>query len=307
MSFSTGIKEEIVKIRVKDAKQRLSLLSALTLTCGSLRLGKNPQLIYLSESQAVARLICSIAGSLYKLESVIELKEQEHRRLPLYAVRLGGEDIKKLLLDSGALGESGEGYHLAMSIPKRLIATEDRRKAFLRGCFLGSGSCNDPKRSYNLEIICKNETFATELCQMIEGFTLQPKLARRKGKSVLYVKDGDSVTGFLALIGSNVGAMDVENARAEKDVINYVNRRSNCDNANINKSAVASARQLQAILKIMGSSDVSKLPRPLLQAAQLRLSHPEATLGELAQMAGIQKSGMNHRLERLMKLAKELS
>lgn len=306
MSFSTQIKDELVRIRQRDPRLRLAQLAGLTFTCGTLRLGKNPAVVYQSESISVAKHISALATSMYELETTMELKQHEHRRMPIIVTTFKGEAAKKLLLHTGALSEDGEGIHLCTDVPQKRTSDDECRRAFFRGCFLGSGSCINPKRSYHLELVCKNENFAQHLCQMLNEFTIQAKCALRKGKAVVYIKDGDSVTGFLALIGANVATMEVENVRVEKEVRNYVNRASNCDNANMNKSATASAKQQQAILKIMGGMDITKLPRPLLQAAQLRLSHPEATLGELADMANIQKSGMNHRLDRLIKLAKEL-
>ncbi|MDO4543186.1 MAG: DNA-binding protein WhiA [Clostridia bacterium] len=306
MSFSSKVKEELLRIRLKDSRVRLSQLSGLVLSCGSLRLGGGAAIVCQTESLAVARHILSLASGLFKLDSALEMKEREHRRTPLMVLTLDGEDIKKLLLLSGAISEDGEGLHFRSGVPTKLISTDECRRAFLRGCFLGSGSCTNPKRSYHLEMVCKNEAFAEELCALINEFTLNAKSAQRKNRAIVYLKDGDDVMGFLACVGANVGAMELESVRVEKEVRNYLNRTSNCENANMDKAAAASARQMQAIRKIMDRADISKLPRSLIQAAQLRLNHPEATIGDLATMAGIQKSGMNHRLDRLMKIAREL-
>lgn len=307
MSFSTQIKEEIIRTKQKEPNARLAQFSGLTLTCGSLRFGGRLALVLQTESLAVAKHITALATSLYKLDVEMELKEQEHRKRPLFVATLSGGEIKKLLIHTGVISTDKEGTTLFVSeIPKKRLLSEDCKRAFIRGCFLGSGSCVNPKRSYHMEIVCINEVFAEQLCDLLTEFTIQARWTVRKSKTVVYVKDGDGVTGFLALIGANVGAMELENVRVEKEMRNYLNRTSNCENANMDKSALASARQYQAIMKIMGGMDISKLPRPLLQAAQLRLSHPEATLAELAKMANIQKSGMNHRLERLINIAKEL-
>lgn len=306
MSFSTQVKDEIIRIRHKDPRVRLSQLSGLTLSCGSLRLGSKPAVIYQTECLPVAKHIAALASSLFELDTQMELKSQEHRKQPLIVVTFSGADVKKLLLHTGALKEDAGGIHLGEDIPHRRISDEECKRAFIRGCFLGSGSCVNPKRSYHMEIICRSVAFAEQLQTLFDEFSLPSKTAVRKDRAIMYIKDGDSVMGFLALIGSNVGAMELENVRIEKEMRNYINRTSNCENANMDKSAHASAKQYQAIMQIMGGMDISKLPRPLLQAAQLRLSHPEATLAELAQMANIQKSGMNHRMDRLIKIAKEL-
>ncbi|MDO4565207.1 MAG: DNA-binding protein WhiA [Clostridia bacterium] len=306
MSFSTQIKDEIVRIKLRDQKTRLAQLSGLTLTCGTLRSGSTYAVVYQTESLAVAKHIDFLAGDLFDLDVTMELRERENRRTPLVAVNFGGADVKKLLLSTGAVKEGEELFRIETGIPAARIRGDECRRAFLRGCFLGCGSCVNPKRSYHLEFVCKNEEFAQGLCGILKKHTLSAGLTERKGRFIVYLKDGDSITGFFALIGANSAALQFENVRVEKEVRNLINRRSNCENANMDKSATASARQLAAISSIMSKADISKLPRPLIQAAQLRINHPEATLNELAKLAGIQKSGMNHRLERLMKIAREL-
>ncbi|MPM42838.1 putative sporulation transcription regulator WhiA [bioreactor metagenome] len=127
----------------------------------------------------------------------------------------------------------------------------------------------------------------------------------RKDRVIVYLK-GEEVAGFLALVGANAPALAFENVRAERDFRNYVNRTNNCDTANIGKTVNASTLQRQAIEIIEERMGLDRLPAPLYEAATLRMNHPEATLQELAEMAEIGKSGMNHRLERLIRIAREI-
>ena len=307
MSFSTVCKEELIKIRVRQPEQRLMQLSGLTLSAGGIRLAKTPVLFYRTESQSVAAHISAMAASLYRVDAQIAEKIVEHRKKPFYEVQLSGEQAAELMHDTGALVSGENGLSLMRDVPKPVFQDEEDARAFLRGCFLGSGSCVDPKRGYHLELIFRSESVAQSVMNLLHAFRLHAKTSVRKGeRQIVYLKEGDDVSGMLALIGANVAAMELENVRVEKDMRNYINRTSNCETANLDKQVVASIRQRAAIAAIDRHYGIHSLPASLQQAAQLRMSHPDATLQELADLAEIQKSGMYHRLERLMKLAEGL-
>ena len=304
MSFSSKAKEDLVRVRVRTKAARLAQLSGLTLTCGALYVGRGHGAAYTSETLAVGKEIVSLSASLYKLESVIELSERERRR-PLTLVTLSGTDAQRLLTDTGLLVPVEGGFRLGGAAPETLFSGEEAKRAFLRGAFLGSGSCADPHRGYHLEIVTRTQTLAAQICALIAPFGPAAKTMRRKERFVVYLK-GEDVSGFLALIGASASALEFENVRAERDFRNYVNRTTNCDTANIGKTVNASALQRRAIDLIEEHMGLSRLPAPLYEAAMLRLNHPDATLQELADMAEIGKSGMNHRLTRLVRIAREI-
>lgn len=308
MSFASRIKEEVVRQRVREPGQKLSQLAGLTFACGSLQLGRKMGLLYRTENEEVARHIASLASSLYKsLDIVVEKAEQQHRKTPLYTVNLTGEGLKELLLGTGVMGEDEEGsLVLQDGIPAKLIGGEEGTRAFVRGCFLGGGTCNDPRGEYHLELICPTETFAKNLVSLLEGFYLQCAMTLRRNRYVVYLKGGDDITGFLALIGSSGAALDLENVRAEKETRNYVNRTTNCEYANLDKLVAASLKQQQAVETIIRYGHFDKLPAALREAAELRLNYPDASLQELADLADIRKSGINHRLQRLIEYAEDL-
>lgn len=305
MSFSADIKEELCRIRVKNAGERRALLAGLTQTCASLRLSRTPEVFYQSESASVIRTIAQLTTSLYALEASSTIKEQEHRKTPLSVVTLSGADCKRLLVDTGVLHERDGGLSFIKQIPLGLVSDPVCRKAFLRGAFLGSGSCSAPSSGYHLEIVCRTRAFAEAIAAQIGSLGLIAKCIERKGRDIVYLKGGD-VAGFLALTGANAAALAFENARTERDFRNYINRTSNCETANIGKTVSAGLEQLNAIEVIERHTALSTLPAPVYEAAMLRLQHPDATLQELADLAEIGKSGMNHRLARLIRIAKEL-
>lgn len=304
MSFSSRAKEDLAKVKIRTRGARLSQLSGLTLTCGALYVGKGRGVTYATESLAVGKQILSLASSLYELETIIELSERKQRR-PLTLVTLVGADAERLLLETGLLVSEADGFRLGVSAPEALLISEEQKRAFLRGAFLGSGSCANPYRGYHLEIVTRNEELARQIASLISSGGPEAKLMTRKDRTIVYLK-GEEVAGFLALVGANAPALAFENVRAERDFRNYVNRTNNCDTANIGKTVNASALQRKAIEIIEERMGLSRLPAPLYEAATLRMNHPEATLQELAEMAEIGKSGMNHRLERLIRIAREI-
>ena len=304
MSFSSRAKEDLARIRIRTRGARLSQLSGLTLTCGALYVGRGRGITYASETLAVGKQILSLASSLYELESVIELSERKQRR-PLTVVTLLGADAERLLLDTGLLVSEADGFRMGGTAPQAVLESEEQRRAFLRGAFLGSGSCANPYRGYHLEIVARNEELARQIASLISAGGPEARIMPRKDRTIVYLK-GEDVAGFLALVGANAPALAFENVRAERDFRNYVNRTNNCDTANIGKTVNASALQRRAIEIIEEHMGLSRLPAPLFEAATLRMNHPEATLQELAEMAEIGKSGMNHRLERLIRIAREI-
>ena len=307
MSFSSVCKDELIRIRVKSPEQRLAQLSGMTFTAGGIRISRRPSLFYHTENPGTAKHIASIALSLYDLDAVVEEKIVEHRRKPIYEVTLSGKEIEKMMNDTGAMVRFETGFRLMTEIPACVFETEESKRAFLRGCYLGSGSCIDPKRGYHLELIFRARSVAETAAELIRSFYLPARISVRNGdRFIVYLKDGDDVSGMLALIGASSAALSLENVRVEKDVRNYVNRTTNCESANLDKQVNAAIRQQTAILAIDKQIGLGSLPASLQQAARLRVEHPDASVQELADLAEIQKSGMYHRLDRLMKIAEGL-
>ena len=304
MSFSSSAKEDLVKIRLRSDSCRLAQLAGLVHTCGALTIGRGRGVLFTTETLAVGKLIVSLATGLYTLEPTIELSERERRR-PLTLVSLLGDDAERMLADTGLLlSENGE-FRIGEIVPPQLLEGEECRRSFLRGAFLGSGSCANPYRGYHLEMITRSDAFADQLRTVMSAFGPEAKTMLRREKPVVYLK-GDDVSAFLALIGASNSALNFESARAERDFRNYVNRKTNCETANIDKTVNAATEQALAIELIEERMGLNRLPAPLYEAALLRLNHPEATLQELADLAEIGKSGMNHRLARLVRIAKEI-
>lgn len=303
MTFSSQVKNEIVRSRAKNEDCRKMEFYGTLFVSGCFYIAKNTGILIKTENEQVAKHVFALIKSQFSFDVVLEEKQQEHRKAILYEIRIFGPELIGHLKEIGYLQTDDSGMHIAESLP--LINQEDEEliKYFVRGCFLGAGSCSDPAESYSAEIICPTEPLALQIAEILNEYSLLAKVSERRQKYVVYMRDGDSVTGFLALIGSHSSALGVENVRAEKETRNYVNRATNCESANIEKVVTASLNQKAAIENIIAHGYYSSLSVALQQAADLRLEYPDATLNELADMANIKKSGMNHRLSRLIDIS----
>ena len=177
--------------------------------------------------------------------------------------------------------------------------------AFLRGVFLSCGIVTDPKKEYHLEFDVAYRTKCRDLSEMFEEFSAVPKMSDRNGMNMLYFKDSSHIEDILTVMGAQVSVMELIGEKILKDVRNNVNRKVNCDNANIRKTCVAASKQSEAIEKLIKSGKFEELPSELKELAKLRLENPEMTLSELgaALSEPISRSGVNHRLRKLMALA----
>lgn len=206
------------------------------------------------------------------------------------------------------------GFHpqdtLALHVNLPIVEEDCCKAAFLRGAFLAGGSVTDPGKGYHLEITTTHQSVARETFTLMEevmGF--YPKAASRGGGQVLYLKQSELISDCLTFLGAPVAAMGIMEARLEKELNNKVNRRCNCDDANTSKVVEAAQEQLAAIRMLRERGLLESLPQKLVQGAAAREENPEASLTELAAMMEppITKPAMNHRLKKLVELAKEVN
>ena len=168
-----------------------------------------------------------------------------------------------------------------------------------------NGTMTDPEEIYNLEMVFRHPWLANEVMRLLVQFEIPGKMTERKGRYVVYLRDGDDISDFLRVLGANRSLLHMEDIRVVKDVRNRVNRRVNCETANIHKTAASSVRQIEDIRTIEERDGLESLPDPLKEIALVRLEYPEATLSELGDLLDppVGKSGVNHRLRRLHEIA----
>ena len=216
-----------------------------------------------------------------------------------YIFGLTQEDKLRHIIDS--LGFSPR-QNMVLHINLGLLEEKCCRIALLRGAFLAGGSVTDPNKRYHLELATPHAQASRELATLLDEMGLTPKMATRAGNTVLYFKQSEQIEDLLTLMGAPVAAMELMNAKMEKDLRNQVNRRVNCDAANVEKSVDASRQQVESITRLMGSGRLSELSAQVQEVAVARILHPELSLSELAATFDppITKSCLNHRMRKLM-------
>lgn len=193
------------------------------------------------------------------------------------------------------------GSSLTLHVNLGVLEDECCRASFLRGAFLAGGSVTDPEKRYHLELTTSHQIVGRETYSLMLEMGFAPKDTMRNGNLVLYFKQSEAIEDFLTLLGAPLCAMSIMEAKVEKDLRNTVNRRVNCETANLTKVVDAAQEQLLAIRRL----DLDELPPKLRQTALLRLENPECTLSELAGMLDppITKSAINHRMRKLIALS----
>ena len=188
-----------------------------------------------------------------------------------------------------------------------LLEDECCRSAFLRGAFLSGGSITDPAKGYHLELATSHAQASREMQALLTDMGRRPKHVARGGYQVIYFKNSDQIEDILTVMGAPVAAMEIMNTKAEKELRNDVNRRVNCEAANLDKAVDAAQEQLEAIRRLYELDRVESLPDKLKETIILRETYPELTLSQLAQEFDppVTKSGLNHRLRKLIELSKQ--
>ncbi len=177
--------------------------------------------------------------------------------------------------------------------------------SFIRGAFLNGGSVSSPEKAYHLEFAAKSYDEAEFLLKLLGSYGYYSKIAARRSCVTVYMKECDAIAEILGFMGAGAGALEMYNVQAERELRNAINRQVNCETANAKKTAEAAARQLRAIRKLKKDGDFEKMPDTLKEIARLRTEHPDMSLKELGGLTSppVGRSGVNHRMERILRLA----
>lgn len=310
MNFSTYVKEELCRINVANQALKVSELAGIVRMDGTILIGaqKSVSLELISENASVAKLSYLWLKELFKTECTITIqRRQKLKKNNRYIVSVPNQrQMRSVLYSLGMMNE--EGMFFNFEIPDELIGRDDKRRAYLRGVFLGGGSISDPLKSYHLEIVTNSEIHAELVQQLIGLYGIEAKLSYRKENILVYLKESNQISDFLALIGAHEAMMEFENIRINKTMRNEVNRLVNCETANLNKSVNAAQKQIQLIKEIESSVGIDALPESLKSIALLRINNPESSLKELGELMKppIGKSGVNHRMRRIEAFAETI-
>ena len=307
MSFSGTVKEELSR-QISTARHcRIAETAALLSLCG--RFTADGALRMQTENSAVIRKYFTLVQKTFNIETEIAVREnRKMKKGHIYYVEIKDDAlIRTVLLGTKLSRKQNSGGTLVLN---NSLLTQQTccKRAFIRGAFLASGSISDPEKGYHFEIVCPDERKAGQLQELIRSFGIDAKVVVRKKSHVVYVKEGAQIVDILAVMEANVALMNLENIRILKEMRNTVNRKVNCEMANINKTVSAAVKQIEDIKLIEEKKGFQSLNDGLAEIAELRLQYPEATLKELGMMLNPQvgKSGVNHRLRKLSAIADEL-
>jgi len=312
MSFSSETKDALARVHLQHPECALAELVAALCLSGTVSLlgGGRMGMHVTTEHAPTARRLIRLMGQRFDVKP--ELRTQRRERLGgrnAYRLGLAGEEAVTVLTACGVLRRDGEGrFFLRPAIPKQALAKGCCRRAFLRGAFLAGGSLSNPEKEYHLEFVARDPRFGAALCALLAKFELGAKMVRRKAAVVVYLKEAEHIATLLNLIGAHGALLSLENVRIRKELRNNVNRVVNCDSANLGKTVDAASRQIEAIERIRDRAGFDRLPPVLRQVAEARLEHREASLQELGELLDppVGKSGVNHRLRRLIAYADKM-
>lgn len=312
MSFSSDVKEELSKDNNEPRHCAIAEMAAIISMCGTVLFDENNCVsikIY-TENVTVARKYFTLLKKTYNINTDVSIRRNSNlNKNRAYVLSVNDDEIARKILMACRLmhpfGVIEEDYSLTDGL---IIQRDCCKRAFIRGAFLAAGSVSDPVKTYHFEIVCLSEAKAVQLQMIMQTFDIHARVIQRKKYYVVYVKDSSQVVDLLNIMGAYSALMDMENVRIVKDMRNRVNRKVNCETANINKTVSAAVKQIEDIKYIQASAAFDELPEALREIADLRVQYPEATLAELGRMLDtpMGKSGVNHRLKKINLFAEEL-
>lgn len=284
MSFSSEVKTELAKHLGKSRHCQIAELAALIAFEGRIPAAE-------SENRLLMQKYQLLLAELFHIE---EIHTAEETRSVFSAVKMWNDAMGKAEPEDTVKG--------------LLIQQSCCKRAYIRGAFLAGGSISDPNKSYHFEIVCRSIPQAEQLRDVINSFDMDAKIVARKKYQVVYLKEGSQIVDILNIMEAHVALMNLENVRILKEMRNSVNRKVNCETANISKTVNAAVKQLADIEYIRETAGLSYLPENLKEMALLRLEYPDAPLAELGTYLNppVGKSGVNHRLRRISEMADSL-
>ncbi len=309
MSFSSEIKEEISKHTAGARHCQLAGMAAILQFQGMAEEtapGKY-RILLQSENEPAARKYFTLLRKAFNIDTVCwetgpELK-LDGRAYRIVTDR--AEEAAAILMAVRWLDEDGKLLSQEDTLRTTVTRNQCCKRSYLKDSFLCIGSMTDPSKSYQLEYVCQTEAQALFLRELMEDFEIHARSTKRKNSYVVYLKGGEEIVDLLNVMEAHVGLMKFENRRIVREMRGTINRKVNCEAANIVKSVNASTRQLEEIEYIRDNLGFDKLPENLREMAEIRLQYPDLTLLELGKRLDppVGKSGVNHRLRKLSELA----
>lgn len=313
-NFTEEIKREVVKAGFENACCKTAALAAFLRTAGSIvKSGDTIGFEFITENDFIAEFFIGFLEDLFGAElKIVQATTDSRNGKDRLVFRCLSDRSLYILEQLGIVRYEDDAVGLLPGVDKYVVENDCCRLAFIKGAFLGSGSCVLPKEEgsrtgYHLEVILFNRQMADDYCEILAEYEILARCVERKGAFVVYLKSRESISDFLALIGADKALEKLDALASRKDERNNINRVANCMQSNLDKSVQASVRQIRAIEAIRETVGLDCLDEPLRRVAEARLQDKEASLKELAEGLQVSKSGLNHRLRRLEKIAEDLT
>lgn len=311
MSFSGKVKEELAESYSSARHCQIAELAAFIGMCGTVVINSfNLCSIKIhTENLLVARKVFTLIEKTFNIKTDISVRRNIRKQTVSYAVIIRRhEDALRILQATKMLEEHQNCAEDVHAVDPLIVQQICCRRAFLRGAFQASGSMSDPNKAYHFEIVCSTEEMARQIQNLICSFSMDAKIVLRKKSYVVYLKEGSQIVDILNVMEAHIALMELENVRILKEMRNTVNRKVNCETANINKTVSAAVKQLEDITYLRDTIGIENLPEGLREAALARLANQDATLKELGASLcpPVGKSGINHRLRKLSEMAEKV-
>lgn len=305
MSFSKETKTELASVQVSEKGVLHSLVYGMLLFS---RKFSEKEITMTTESRAAAEVYSSLVSSY--TTTIVDMSVSLSRRGGdggIFTLSIPDKNDCARLFDM--FGHASD--EISLRINRANLEEEESTAAFLRGVFLVCGSVNSPEKDYHLEFTVPYKNLATDLARLIsevEVISFEPNIISRKGSYAVYIKGSDTIADMLAYIGAPMASLEIVQQKILRSVRNKVNRQTNSEIANSNRTALAAAKQIKAIMLIKEKRGLNYLSDDLRELAEIRLENPEYNLRELGEALSepISRSGVNHRLMRIMEIAESL-
>lgn len=311
MTFSLEVKDELTRIYPTARHCVIAEISAIVSFIGDINISKENKisLKIKTEHPGLARKCFTLVKKTFNISTDVVISSSTLvRKKHLYTVSIVDDFGAREVLKAIKLLKEQELSEVLSLKRDTVLLNSCCKKAFFRGAFMSAGSITDPEKGYHLEIVCSTQEKALFLQELMYDLSLSPKITTRKKTFVVYIKDSDKIVLALGMMEAATSLMNFENIRILKGMRNDVNRKVNCETANINKTVSAALSQLEDIRLIKEMVGLETLTSNLEMVACARLENPDASLVELGKMISPQlgKSGVNHRLRKLSSIADQL-
>lgn len=311
MSFSTEVKNNLARIIPETKEQQISELSGIIRMGGNLRFVGNGLLSFVItiDNPAVSRKIVRIIKRCFSIDVQISVNKNQNLKKRFYTIEVDDrQKANEILLKTGIIEKEGDWFRLTSVIPDFVLRSELNGKSYIRGAFIGGGSATDPSKSYHIEFVTGDDTFAENFCFFLNLHELNARVTERKNNKVIYIKDSDHISDLLTLMGDYENTFLIENIKITRGIRNQVNRLVNCETANLNRIVGSSVKQRESIAYIKDTVGLDELGEELKRIAEIRMENPYASLQELSEILGssLGRSGINHRLKKIQLFAEKL-